>query len=46
MTNVLVTSKNKEETNKNDGATEATTLNTEFSHSQGQINLQLRVGSG
>ena len=43
---VLVTSKNKEEPNKNEGASVATTLNIDFSHSQGQITLQPRVGSG
>ena len=40
--NVLVTSKNKEDPNKNEGARVATT----FSHSQGQITLQSRVESG
>ena len=44
--NVLVTSKNKEDPNKNEGAIVATTLNTDFSQSQGQITLQSRVGSG
>ena len=34
---VLVTSKNKEDPNKNEGARVATTLNINFSHSQGQI---------
>ena len=43
---VLVTSKNKEDPNKNEGARVATTLNIDFSHSQGQITLQSRVGSG
>ena len=43
---VLVTSKKKEYTNKNEGARVATTLNIDFSHSQGQITLQSRVGSG
>ena len=43
---VLVTSKNKEDPNKNEGARVATTLKIDFSHSQGQINLQSRVGSG
>ena len=43
---VLVTSKNKEYTNKNEGARVATTLNIDFSHSQGHITLQSRVGSG
>ena len=31
--NVLVTSKNKEDPNKNEGARVATTLNNDFSHS-------------
>ena len=45
---VLVTSKNKnkEDPNKNEGARVATTLNIDFSHSQGQITLQSEVGSG
>ena len=43
---VLVTSMNKEDPIKNEGARVATTLNTDFSHSQGQITLQSRVGSG
>ena len=43
---VLVTFKNKEDPNKNEGARVATTLNIDFSHSQGQITLQSRVGSG
>ena len=42
----LVTSKNKEYPNKNEGARVATTLNIDFSHSQGHITLQPRVGSG
>ena len=42
----LVTSKNKEDPNKNEGARVATTLNIDFSHSQGQITLQSRVRSG
>ena len=41
---VRVTSKNKEDPNKNEGARVATTLNIDFSHSQGQITLQSRVG--
>ena len=45
VTNVLVTSKNKEDLNKNEGARVATTLNIDFSHSQGQITLQSRVES-
>ena len=43
---VLVTSKNKEDPNKIEGARVATTLNIDFSHSQGQITLQSRVESG
>ena len=43
---VLVTSKNKEDPNKNEGTRVATTLNIDFSHSQGQITLQSRVESG
>ena len=43
---VLVTCKNKEYSNNNDGARVATTLNIDFSHSQGQITLQSRIGSG
>ena len=43
---VLVTSKNKKDPNKNEGARVATTLNIDFSHSQGHITLQSRVGSG
>ena len=46
VTNVLVTSKNIEDPNKNEGARVATTLNIDFSHRQGQITLQSRVGSG
>ena len=42
----FVTSKNKEDPNKNEGARVATTLNIDFSHSQGQITLQSRVESG
>ena len=42
----LVTSKNKEDWNKTEGARVATTLNIDFSNSQGQITLQSRVGSG
>ena len=38
--------KNKEDSNKNEGARVATTLNIDFSHSQGQITLQSRVESG
>ena len=41
---VLVTSKNEEDPNKNEGAKVAKTLNNDFSHSQ--ITLQSRVGSG
>ena len=43
---VLVTSKNKEELNKNEGASVATTLNIDFSNTQGQITAQSEVGSG
>ena len=43
---VLVTSKNKEDLNKNESSRVATTLNIDFLHSQGQITLQSRVGSG
>ena len=39
---VLVTSKNKEDPNKNEVARVATTQNIDFSHSQGQITLQSR----
>ena len=41
---VLVTSKNKEDANKNEGARVATTLNIDFSHTQGQITPQSEVG--
>ena len=37
---VFVTSKNKEDPNKNEGARVATTLNIDFSQSQWQITLQ------
>ena len=44
---VFVTFKNKKkDPNKNEGARVATTLNIDFSQSQGQITLQSRVGSG
>ena len=43
---VLVNSKNKEYPNQIEDARMATTLNIDFSHSQGQITLQSRVGSG
>ena len=43
---VLDTSKNKEYPNKNEGARVTTTLKIDFSHSQGQIALQSRVGYG
>ena len=36
----------KEDPKKNEGARVATTLNIDFSHSQGQITLQSRFGSG
>ena len=39
---VLVTSKNKEEPNKNEGASMATTLNIGFSNTQGQIKLRVQ----
>ena len=41
---VLVTSKNKEDPNKKEGARVATTLNIDVSHSQGQITPQSQVG--
>ena len=37
MMHVFVTSKNKEVPNKNEGARVATTLNIDFSQSEGQI---------
>ena len=43
---VLVTSKNTKDPIKNEGARVDTTLNIDFSHSQGQITLQSRVESG
>ena len=43
---IFVTSKNEEDLNKNEGPRVATTLNIDFSHSQGQITLQSRVESG
>ena len=43
---VLVTSKNKEEPNKNEGASVATTLNINFSNTQWQITPRSEVGSG
>ena len=43
---VSLTSKNKEDRNKNEGARVATTLNIDFSHSQGQITLQSIFRSG
>ena len=42
---VLATSKNKEDPYNNEGARVPTTLKIDFSHSQGQITLQSRVGS-
>ena len=39
-------SKNKEEPNKNEGASVATTLNIDFSNTQGQITPRSEVGSG
>ena len=38
---VFVTCKNKEDSNKNEGARVAITLNIDFSHSQGQITLRI-----
>ena len=43
---VLVTSKSKEEPNKNKDASMATTLNIDFSNTQGQITPKSEVGSG
>ena len=43
---ILVTSKYEEDPIKTEVARVATTLNFFFSHSQGQITLQSRVGSG
>ena len=43
---VLVTSKNKEEPNKNEGASLATTLNIDFSNTQGQVTPRSEVRSG
>ena len=43
---VLVTSKNKEDPDKTEGDRVATTLNIDFSHTQGQITSQSEVGSG
>ena len=43
---VLVTSKNKEEPNENESASVATTLNIDFSNTQGQISPRSEVGSG
>ena len=43
---VLVTSKNKEEPNKNEGNSMATTLHIDFSNTQGQITPRPEVGSG
>ena len=42
----LNTSKNKEEPNKHEGASVATTLNIDFSNTQGQITPRSEVGSG
>ena len=39
---VLVTSKNKGDPNKNEGARVATTLNIDFSHRQGQIRPKIK----
>ena len=46
LMNVLVTSKNKEEPNKNEGACVATPLNIDFSNTQRQITPRSEVGSG
>ena len=43
---VLVTSKNKEDQIKIEGARVATTLNIGFSNTQGQLTPQSEVGSG
>ena len=43
---ILVTSKYEKDLIKIDSARVATTLNIDFSHSQGQITLQSRVESG
>ena len=43
---ILVTSKNKEKPNKNEGASVATTQNIDFSNTQWQITPQSEVGSG
>ena len=43
---ILVTCKNKEDPLKNKDARVATTQNTDFSNTQGQITLQSEVGSG
>ena len=40
---VLVTAKNKEDPNQNEGARVVTTLNIDFSHSQGQITLKFEL---
>ena len=42
---VLVTSKNKEEPNKNESDSVATTLNINFSNTQGQMTSLSEVGS-
>ena len=43
---ILVTSKYEEDPIKIEGATVATTLNIDFSNTQGQITLRSEVGSG
>ena len=43
---VLVPSKNREDPNKNEGARVATTLNIDFSNTQGQLTPQSEVRSG
>ena len=44
--NVLVTSRNEEDRIKLEGARVATTLNIDFSNTQGHLNPRSRVGSG
>ena len=43
---IFVTSKNKEDPNKNEGTRVATTLNIDFSNTQGQITPPSEDGSG
>ena len=42
---LVYTFKNKENPNINEGPRVSTTLNIDFSHSQGQLTLHSRVGS-